>query len=239
MSATVFYAIGDIHGEAGKLERLHNAIVADMAETRVRAEIIYLGDYVDRGPDSRRVIDLVMTFQGDVARSDNASAIALLGNHERLMLDALDDPSGDADEDWLFNGGYQTIESYGLAADDPDWRAAIDPAHVAWLRALPTIHADPSSGLVFVHAGIEPSIYPACADAVRLWTRSDRFFDTWTWPERSELRGVRVIHGHTPTDDARPYVDARRINVDTGAVFGGPLTCAVLTRGQPDRFLYA
>jgi serine/threonine protein phosphatase 1 len=238
MTQSAFYAIGDVHGLSERLERLYDAILADIAETGVEAVIIHLGDYVDRGPDSRGVIDRVRALERH-AEIFNASVTALLGNHERMMLDAFDETSDEAETFWLSNGGDETLRSYGVEPDDSEWRAAIDPIHLSWLRERPTLFLDPLMGLAFVHAGIEPAHYPNCGEGIYLWTRSQRFLNTESWPDRLEIRDLRVIHGHTPTEDQHPYVDDRRINVDTGAVFGGPLTCAILMEGELVRFLYA
>jgi serine/threonine protein phosphatase 1 len=98
---------------------------------------------------------------------------------------------------------------------------------------------DQARGLVFVHGGIDPNTFPECSDEVRMWTRSTKFFRSEHWPEREELHDLLVIHGHTPTDDFEPDVQRRRINVDTGACFGGALTAAVLAPGEAPRFLRA
>jgi serine/threonine protein phosphatase 1 len=120
-----------------------------------------------------------------------------------------------------------------------DWRDSVDASHVHWMRALPTLLHDEPRRLVFVHAGIDPTTFPNCDAGVRLWTRSDKFFDPGRWPKRRELEGLLVVHGHTPTHDFAPHVNPRRINIDTGACFGGPLTCVVLAPGEAPRFLFA
>ena len=104
------------------------------------------------------------------------------------------------------------------------------------------VHTDPDEemstrwAVAFVHAGIEPASFPDCADAVRLWTRSDRFFDHANWPEREELKNLLVVHGHTPRS-YQPENFPHRINVDTGACFGGPLTAVMLKEGAEPQFL--
>jgi serine/threonine protein phosphatase 1 len=98
---------------------------------------------------------------------------------------------------------------------------------------------DEPRGLVFVHGGIDPWRFPNCTDEVKMWTRSRTFFRSRDWPDREEVRDLLVVHGHTPTADFEPDWEPRRINVDTGACFGGPLTCAVLAPGEKARFLRA
>ncbi|MDX2235131.1 MAG: metallophosphoesterase family protein [Hyphomonadaceae bacterium] len=238
---TIYYAIGDVHGMAKNLLALHALIRADHARLGGKAAIIHLGDYVDRGPDSRQVIDRVMALEAEAENSRDLSVFSLLGNHEQMMLDAYDAVNGTAEQHWMMNGGADAVKSYVRvnSSRTEDWRGAIDPEHAEWLRSLPTMLVDESRKLVFVHAGIDPVTYPECKDEIRIWTRSPRFFEVDRWPDRPELDGLRVIHGHTPTPDFAPYVDHRRINVDTGAVYGGPLTCVVLEPRGPARFLQA
>lgn len=141
---------------------------------------------------------------------------------------------------WAENGGDETIASYKRAnGDSDDWRDAIDKSHITWLRTLPAIWRDEARKLVFVHGGIDPTTFPNCSDELRMWTRSDKFFSVSRWPARPELEGICVVHGHTPTHDFEPHYNLQRINVDTGACFGGPLTCVVLAPAQKPRFLRA
>ncbi len=235
MSERVYYAIGDVHGEAERLARLHDAIAQDAARTGVAPVIVHVGDLIDRGPDSRGVIARVMALHaGDPAM------VTIRGNHEELMLSAYDRDESAGLYHWAINGGDETIASYERVNGKHDnWRHAIDDDHLKWLRALPTVWRDEERKLVFVHGGIDPKKFPNCTDEVRLWTRSKQFFDTWRWPKRAELDGLMVVHGHTPTDDFTPDVRDRRINVDTGACYGGPLTCLVLGPDEAPRFLSA
>ena len=234
MSDLTYYAIGDVHGEAQKLDQLLRSIRADAIGRKVAHRIVFLGDLVDRGPDSRRVVDRAMHL------AHTEDAIVIRGNHEELMLHAYDNRESVGIYWWAENGGDQTITSYmGANGVCDDWRDAIDKAHIAWLRALPVMVRDEPRGLVFVHGGIDPKTFPDCTDEVRMWTRSHKFFDPGRWPDRPELEGILVVHGHTPTADFEPHANPRRINVDTGACFGGPLTCAVLAPGEPPRFLCA
>jgi len=234
MSDLTYYAIGDVHGEIEKLDELLRLIRADAVRRKVPHIIVFLGDLVDRGADSRTVVERAMRLSLD------GEAIALKGNHEELMLHACDNRESVGIYWWAENGGDETIQSYMLANGVcDDFRDAIDKTHLAWLRTLPVMHRDETRGLVFVHGGIDPKTFPNCSDEVRLWTRSPKFFDPGRWPARPELDGIVVVHGHTPTQNFAPHIDPRRINVDTGACFGGPLTAAVLGPGEPPRFLRA
>lgn len=234
MSDTVYYAIGDVHGEIEKLDRLLDFVRDDAARAGGPHKIVFIGDLIDRGPDSRAVVERAMA----IASSDQA--VVLKGNHEEMFLNAIGSASRNDFEMWSVNGGESALVSYQRAnGGQSDWRDAIDRTHIKWLRALPVIWRDEARNLVFVHAGIDPWRFPNCPDEVKIWTRSRVFFDTKRWPDRAELKDILVVHGHTPTADFEPDVQRRRINVDTGACFGGPLTCVVLAPGEGPRFLRA
>lgn len=234
MSECTYYAIGDVHGEIEKLDQLLHYIREDALMRKVAHRIVFLGDLIDRGPDSRRVVERAIRL------SETEGAIVLKGNHEELMLHAYDNRESVGIYWWAENGGDETIMSYMTANGvRDDWREAIDKSHIAWLRQRPVIARDEARGLVFVHGGIDPRVFPGCTDEVRMWTRSNNFFDTRRWPNRPELDGICVIHGHTPTADFEPDVDPRRINIDTGACFGGPLTAVALAPNERPRFLRA
>ena len=232
MTDTVYYAIGDIHGEIEKLKRLYEFIAEDAARHTAPTMLVHLGDMVDRGPDSRGVIELIMAMEAAT------SCASIMGNHEELMLTAYRRPDTAGLYHWANSGGDETIASYRAANGDvDDWRDAIDAAHLSWLRALPLQLHDQTRNILFVHAGIDPRRYPNCSDEVKLWTRSPSFFNPNLWPDRPELAGLTVIHGHTPTDNFEPDAQRNRINIDTGACYGGPLTAVVLAPGEAPRFL--
>lgn len=234
MSETVYYAIGDVHGEHDKLVHLLRDIRRDARRLGAVYKIVFLGDLIDRGPDSR---DVVVAAMG---ACESGEAIALMGNHEELMLYAYDREDTAGLYHWANNGGDEAIDSYERANGKQDhWRLAIDKTHLQWLRGLPTIWRDEARGLVFVHAGIDPRSFPACREGIHLWTRSRRFYESHNWPDRPELEGILVVHGHTVTADFEPERQARRINIDTGACFGGPLTSVALAPGESPRFLRA
>lgn len=165
-------AIGDIHGEAARLRTLHAAIFEHhrLAAPREPLTLVHLGDYIDRGAGSFEVIETLMALDG----KPDVTAVNLRGNHEQMVLDWIGS-NDDHDLDfWLDNGGWATEASYIARGFASISEAA---AHVAWIRALPTIHLDAARKLVFVHAGIEPRTFPLGEDQVHLWTRSPRFFD--------------------------------------------------------------
>jgi serine/threonine protein phosphatase 1 len=239
MAGPIYFAIGDVHGQADKLRRLHDAILQRIDFERRAAKIVHVGDYIDRGPDSRGVIDQIMALERRFDRDPAVEVVSLMGNHEQMLLEAY---SGDADDEhsWLTQGGFETLESY---SEDPvtearGWRRLVPEEHLAWLTRRPLLLHDPGRKLVFVHAGIEPATFPGEDEEVYLWTRSDRFFNDDAWPDREELKDLLVVHGHTPKS-FEPEIYPRRINIDTGAVFGGPLTAVMLKEGEAPQFLRA
>lgn len=231
MKQAVIYAIGDVHGEAGRLHALHDALFTRHgARTDSRPmKLVHLGDYVDRGPDSYDVIETVRAME----KREDVETVNLRGNHEQMMIEAYDENS-DARLHWLMNGGDATLESYARRGfEDPPEH------HLDWLRALPTLHLDETAGIAFVHAGVDPRTFPDCEDRIHLWTRSPRFMDPGRWVSGA-LDGWRVVHGHTPTPGFEPQAagePARRFNLDTGAVYGGKLTAGIFAPGEPVEFL--
>lgn len=224
---TRFYAIGDIHGRFSLLERAHELIQADQAREGV-APVIHLGDLPDRGPRTRGVIDFVM--QGIDEKSD---WIVLKGNHDRMFSLFLDDPTAqDAglppQYDYLHPalGGVETLASYGVAraADRPrnevhaEAVAAVPAAHRAFLASRPVTWR--AGDCLFVHAGIRPGrpLEEQTEDDL-VWIRE---------PFLSDRRdhGVLVVHGHTTLDRATHY--GNRLNIDSGAGYGGPLTAVAI-----------
>ncbi|MBI0432254.1 metallophosphoesterase [Roseomonas sp. KE0001] len=220
------YAVGDIHGCADRLAALHGLIAADhAARPGPSGLLLHLGDFVDKGGDSAGVL----RWMTGAALPESLAVKNLTGNHEVAMLAALEGGPGDV-ADWLWCGGRATLASYGLSpeAAAADWAAAIPSAHHAFLRGLELFHQE--GGYCFVHAGLRPGT-PFPAQAREDLTRIRQPFLSWTGPH-----DFVVVHGHTAR--AEPEVLPNRINLDTAAWSGGPLTCAVL---EEDRigFLFA
>jgi len=228
---TRVYAIGDIHGRLDLLSRLHQMILDDARISKAGDRIlVYLGDYVDRGPDSAGVIELLSqeTLPG-------FTAVHLKGNPEDFLLRFLDDTSSGSA--WFANGGVATLRSYGV---DMDYAYTDTPArlldrlsrrlparHLDFLRALSLHHC--IGDYLFVHAGIRPGL------AMELQSAADMLWIRGEFLNSSVEHGKIVVHGHTITD--LPEVRENRIGIDTGAFFSDRLTCLVLD-GTERRFLH-
>ena len=211
------YAIGDVHGCVHRLAALHAAIREDStARAPATTTLLYLGDYVDRGLDSALVLDML----GEPPALPGAARVLLRGNHEAMMLDALatDAPEGKL-RVWMQNGGIETLGSYDTDPGDAGWRARVPPAHLVLLRGTGISHR--AGGYLFAHAGIRPNV-PLDRQNPHdlLWIREP--FLSW----KGAAQEAVVVHGHTPAP--KPEVRPHRIGIDTGACFGGALTCLVL-----------
>jgi len=224
-AGTAVYAIGDIHGRLDLLTDLFARIADDPERGSVeRRAVVCLGDYVDRGADSSGVIDLILD-----RTPPGFEVVTLLGNHERLMIEFLDDVR--RGPLWLRNGGDATLESYGLeVGDNADLdarrllalqaalREYLPSRHLEFLQNLKLAHAE--GDYVFVHAGVRPGV--PLADQQEedvIWIR-ELFLNS------TSDHGAVVVHGHTirPEPEFRP----NRIGIDTGAYFTNNLTCLAL-----------
>lgn len=204
------FAIGDIHGCHGKLERLLGECrrYADGRPTKY----IFLGDLIDRGPDSHAVVQTVMDLQAH----DPTNVIALTGNHEELLR-ASDTSHGLTQ--WLANGGSEALRSYGLTSPND-----LPPDHTLFLHNLPTHYDDGQR--FFVHAGIRPGV------PLDRQNRDDLLWIREPFLSSDADHGRLIVHGHTPVRSGMPDVRQNRINLDTGAVFGRALTAAVFVEGE-------
>ena len=208
------YAIGDIHGCRAKLEHLHREIARDLAARPVPSPLlIHLGDYIDHGPDSAGTIEHLVSVRPP------APTVNLLGDHERMLLGALNSDRAAA-TDWLWAGGRAALTSWGLDPELPreQWEAALPGPPVAFLRGLK--HSHRVGEYLFVHAGIRPGVPLADQTLDDLTGIRQPFL--WT----EQFLGAIVVHGHSSS----PAVvkTGNRIGLDTGAGMGGTLTCAVL-----------
>lgn len=223
------YAVGDIHGCLPQLEQLLELIARDSHGARGRNHVVFVGDYIDRGPDSKGVIDRLL------APMRGFTTTWLLGNHDQTLLDFLGDPS--LYREWKNFGAAETLVSYGVSPprfdDDAAFAVARDQLrqcmpdeHIAFLRRLEewAVFGD----YFFVHAGIRPGIPLDQQDKQDLmWIRGE-FLDS-----QSDF-GKVIVHGHTPVD--QPESKPNRIGIDTGAYATGRLTAVVL-EGTERRFL--
>lgn len=225
------YAIGDIHGRKDLLDEMIALIEHDMAATPSRENfVVFLGDLIDRGPDSAAVVERVRTY-----RPDNATVVVLGGNHEEVLLDILGGKTS-LIEDWLRYGGAECVESYGI---DPRSMARMSAEHSLRLlqETIPAEHSDFLAQLgdtfrfgdyLFVHAGIRPGI-PLDEQSPRdlRWIRE---------PFLSDLgdHDMIVVHGHTVVNAVEEQEN--RIAIDTGAVHSGRLT-ALVVEGDRRRYL--
>lgn len=228
-SATLTYYVGDVHGRHDLLSALLRWIEAD-AEKRGREPcVVFLGDIVDRGPDSRECMDAVL----ETLRKWPASRL-ILGNHDEWFLDAvLTDGSFPAVDSWILHGGIATIESYCGDLDAEALRVVRErhPEHLELLRSADRILF--TGPFVAVHAGIDPTLPLDAQKEYDLnWIR-DRFLG-FVCPEIGP-----VVHGHTVVGRL-PVVTENRVSIDTGAYHHGLLTCFAVDFDKQDaRFAQA
>ncbi len=217
------YAIGDIHGRTDLLGLLHRQIMVDAAEARgLRRVIVYLGDYVDRGPDGAGVIEMLIKEPLEGFESHY-----LKGNHEDMMIRFLESGGG---EMWFMNGARETVDSYGIGLSDLSFflgdmeglaqalDAALPETHRAFLHGLELHHGE--GDYLFVHAGVMPGV------AVQDQSERDLMWIRDEFTRTDADFGAVVVHGHTIRE--QPEVRPNRIGIDTGAWHSGRLTALVL-----------
>lgn len=219
------HAVGDIHGQLGQLE---TALEAIERHGEPSAPVVFVGDFVDRGPDSRGVIELLMQGQ-----ADGRPWVCLMGNHDRYVLRYLsnpkyDDPNTSRPLLWTDAplGGRKTLASYGVDVSDDrriedihaDAKDAVPQEHLDWIAALPRLHE--TDDQIFVHAGLRPGV--ALAEQKEddlVWIRAGFLDSAHDW-------GRLVVHGHTALK--HPQLHHNRLNLDGGAGYGRPLVPVLL-----------
>lgn len=215
-------AIGDIHGEREKLERLLRKVPAE-------ARLVLLGDYVDRGPDSAGTLDDLITL-----RERRPNTVFIRGNHDEMMLDAGDffdpdlasDLSYDQVSNWFAWGGSETVRSY---AGTKPWFKQVPDAHWEFLQDTKLEYRE--GPFIFVHAGLVPP--GAYWEPIVSWHLEPRLWIREPFLGSDHDFGARVIFGHT-VQKYGPLVRPNKIGIDTGAVFGGALTAALLDTERPE-----
>jgi serine/threonine protein phosphatase 1 len=207
------FAIGDIHGCIGKLRNLVTLLPLNPR----RDTLVFLGDYIDRGPDSKGVIDYLLDLRQQIE-----NVVFLSGNHEQMFLNYY--LRNEGRELYLFNGGESTIISYGRAGLTDGRKMNVPERHLAFFTSLRTSYE--TDDYLFVHAGLKPGVPRQEQDIEdMLWIRHE-FIDA------DEDFGKTVVFGHTSLDG--PLMGKNKIGIDSGAVYGGKLTAVEL----PARTLY-
>jgi len=207
-----YFAIGDIHGCLSQLEALWDKIDFDPEKDT----LIFIGDYIDRGPDSKEVVDFILDLKKKL------NVICLRGNHEQMLLTY--HLYNSYKDFYLINGGKSTIMSYGLVDTEMGKRIDIPPEHLDFFRGLIPYHE--TEDYIFVHAGLKPGVDLYKQDPTdMLWIRYDFIDSDYDF-------GKKIVFGHTPMP--KPLFTAGKIGIDTGAVYGGKLTCVQL----PEETIY-
>ncbi len=229
----VLLVVGDIHGchslLGQKLNDVDAYVKANAQHIGDFPRLVFVGDYVDRGEQSAQVLQWVFELQQVLPDQ----VICLMGNHERMMLDFIDDPAGRGVR-WLRNGGLQTLASYNIGGlrERSDVEELTEASHaleaampdglLEWLRALPLLHH--SGNVCVVHAAMDPHLGP-----------NDQTYNTLLWGHKEFMTTARsdgywVVHGHTIVRE--PQITKSRISIDTGAYHSGRLTVAVVAPGS-------
>lgn len=221
------YAVGDIHGQLALLKAAHQRISRDDAAHGGESRVVHVGDLIDRGPDSRGVIEYLMRGQ-----ADGKPWVVLKGNHDRFLPRFVRQPdwidAGMASgSHWLNHvnlGAAPTLASYGVLTEGRDHadiladaRRAVPEAHLRWLDQLPLWHLTPDA--LMVHAGIRPGV------DLSMQTEQDLLWIRKGFLEDRTDHGILVVHGHTPEERVTHF--GNRLAIDTGAAYGGPLSVVV------------
>lgn len=207
------FAIGDIHGCYDPLVDLLERVPIDWSRDRT----VFMGDYIDRGPQSFEVVQHLIELQ-----DRHPDTVFLKGNHEQMLEDFL---SGKDRMTYLYNGGQQTLDSY-LRHAGSSGRYPIPPAHLRFFGSLRLIFE--TEDYIFVHAGLRQNVLPEKQNPDDLLWIRENFINS------RHSFGKRVVFGHTPFEE--PMVEPNKIGIDTGAVFGNKLTCVQLPE---EKFYFA
>ncbi len=208
MAPKKIFAVGDIHGSLDKLKKMLSRLEWSPESGDL---LIFLGDYIDRGPESYEVVETLIELS-----QSSENIVCLLGNHEQMFLDFI---AGRLVPSLYANGIAATVRDY--TKDGREMNAA----HLKFLRGLSLFYE--TDGYLFVHAGLKPGLPLAKQDPQDLlWIRDDFLSSDYDF-------GKTVVFGHTPLKE--PFAAPGRLGLDTGAVYGGPLTAAVLPE---ERFIY-
>lgn len=216
------FVIGDIHGCNNELHKLLELIFDNTSPNHFKNgdKLVFLGDYIDRGPDSKGVVDTILSLKDKLGDD----VITLMGNHEDMLI------TGDY---WLINGGFETLESYGI--DTVDWsnyKSLIPSDHMRFYNNLKMYHVEKTKSgreIVCVHAGIDPdySLDQQNKNSM-MWMRT---FDGYNG---NYAGGYFVVRGHTPRNGI--VLTNNQLNIDTACVFGNRLTCAIIDLEENDYY---
>lgn len=209
--------IGDIHGCYHELKRLLRKLKDSGKYNSKTDKLIFLGDYIDRGDNSRLVVKTIRKMQ-----KKNKNVIALMGNHEDMLINYV----AKGNIDWAYNGANKTLNSY--TGFNSEFESDIE-----WMKSLPLYHQD--KNFIYVHAGLD--LKKPLSEQTRntmLWTREEFIYDTTKYNKR-------VIYGHTPsvaiTGLNKPYTFNGNIGIDTGCIFDGALTALIIDNGKVKEFI--
>ncbi len=204
------FAIGDIHGCISPLDKLMAQLDIDASQDT----LIFVGDYIDRGPDSEGVIDAILDIRKNIG-----DVVCLTGNHEDMFLNYCLDRRNE--NLYMSNGGMRTLASYGFSPEGTE-ELILPPSHREFFTGLRTYHE--TDDYIFVHAGLRPGIPLDRQDREDLmWIRFEFINSPYDF-------GKTVVYGHTPVSLNKPLIDKNKICIDTGAVYGGKLTCIELPK---------
>ena len=217
--AEITYVIGDVHGMYEQLLSLMNLIIDDISFREVEKDnvrIIFLGDLIDRGPQSKQTMDLVMSGE-----YKGIQLFCVMGNHEKMMLDACWIGEPEHYRVWAYAGSYETLNSFGVGHT-----ITIPVKYPAWISKLPTMIQDETRA--YVHAGIDPRLPDPLSDeetTARIWIRGPFLKHKEKFPKY-------IVHGHTPINGVEVLLN--RCNLDNGAYWNNPLVAGVFLKGIPE-----